>query len=92
VVALLQQPAQLVPHTHAPPTHVVPSPQALPHMPQLVLSVCVFTQAKPQTVAPVGQPEAHAPVAVHVAVPPSGAGHGAQAAPPAPQLIAFSIL
>jgi hypothetical protein len=55
-VKLAAQPA-----THAPPEHVVPGAQRLPHDPQLSLSLCVSAQAEPHCERPA--PQVHAPLA-----------------------------
>jgi hypothetical protein len=55
--ALTQQPRHpvVVSHAHTPDEHTVPAAQALPHRPQLPLSVCSSTQAPLHNACPMGQ-------------------------------------
>lgn len=68
---------------HTPPTQVMPAAQALPHIPQLLESVCVSTQALLQTDVAVGG-QAHVPA---LQLPPVG-----QAARQAPQLFRSVVM
>jgi hypothetical protein len=63
-------------HAQAPPTHLPPSEQAVPHAPQWSASVAVSTHAPSQTVAPAGHdPQTSpAPQASPASHPPSQQG------------------
>src|SRR5436190_1285062 len=50
------------PHVHALFTQVAPPPHCTPHVPQLELSVCRFTQALPHSDWPLAQEILHAPL------------------------------
>lgn len=48
-------------HSHIPPAHERPAPQALPQLPQFVTLVIVFTQEPLQFSSPSAQVSEHAP-------------------------------
>ena len=68
---------------HVPLEQTLPEPQALPHAPQWLLSVCLLTHAPPQAERPALQPGVQLP-ATPTMLPPTGAG--GQALPQSPQL------